>query len=286
MFGGCVAYEVRPTRFGRIHVPEPAGSLTRMHLAATEQITLVPITHDLRVPVLDQEDLLAQGINTAQIVPGAAKVDALGSCVANASTAALSAGLTPAQADRLLPPGAPRLTGDDPADGEKWAIWLYHGLTMLTGQPGTEWPPQDCGSSGLYACEFLEHQGLIAGHQIAHGAENILSLMQTAPLITGQPWLNAWMNPDSSGFIDGDGSMGQLAEDAAGGVAGGHETCWYAIEQIGRTLDGTIDPATTIIRFRNSWGTGWGDQGTGLAHLSTFVALGHWCDFRAFTFAA
>jgi hypothetical protein len=278
-----VTYEVRPTQFGRIHVPEPVTSLSRLHLARVAQIPIVPITHDLRVPVLDQEDLFQQGINTAQLVPGATKVDALGSCVANASTAALSAGLTPAQVDQKLPPGAPRLTGD-PVEDEKFAIVLYHHLTDKTGQPATEWPPQDCGSSGLAACEFFEDQGLITGWHVAHGAENILSLMQTGPLIVGQPWLNTWMSPDQAGFIDGDGSLTALAEAVSSGVAGGHETCWFGIESVGYTLDGNIDPQTTIIRFRNSWSTAWGDQGTGLAHLSTFVELGHWCDFRAFTF--
>jgi hypothetical protein len=255
-----------------------------MHLAEVEQIPIVPITHDLTVPVLDQEDLFEQGINTAQLVPGAARVDALGSCVANASTAALSAGLTPAQVDAKLPKGAPVLTGD-PVEDEKFAIVLYHNLTDQTGQADTEWPPQDCGSSGLAACQFLEKQGLITGWHVAHGAENILSLMQTAPLITGQPWLNAWMDPDPAGFIDGDGSLGTLAEDIEDGVAGGHETCWFGIESVGYTADGGIDPHGTVIRFRNSWSSSWGDHGTGLVHLSTFVALGHWCDFRAFTYA-
>ena len=40
--------------------------------------------------VLDQSDLLAQGIDTSELVPGAKEVDALGSCTANAFHAHLS----------------------------------------------------------------------------------------------------------------------------------------------------------------------------------------------------
>jgi hypothetical protein len=275
--------QVTPTKFGRTRVLEPFENMSRLHLAATTSRPLQTVRHTLRTPVLDQEDLFKQGIDTAEIVPGAPKVDALGSCVANATTAALSAGLTFGELDGLLPPGAPRLSGD-PITDESFAIFLYHALTTQGGAEG--WPPVDQGSSGLAACDWLEHQALIDGYHIAHGPENILSLMQYGPVITGQPWLNAWMQPGGDGFIDGDGSMGKLAEDIAGGVAGGHETCWYGIEEIGSTLDGGVDPATTVIRFRNSWSEAWGLSGDGLAHLSTFAALGHWCDFRQLRFAA
>jgi hypothetical protein len=271
------------TRFGRLHVPEPPSSLTRMHFAAAGPAELKPVSHPPRIPVLDQENLYAQGIDTSRLVPGAPRLDALGSCVANASTTALSAGLTLAQLDGMLPPGASRL-GANAAEDERFAVVLYHHLTDMTGDPSAEWPPADCGSSGLYACQFLQHQGLIRGHKVAHGAVNILSLMQTGGLIVGQPWFNSWMNPASDGFIDGDGSETALQEAIASGVAGGHETYWMGVESVGYNLAGGIDPALTVIRFRQSWGGSWGLDGDGLAHLSTFVALGAYCDFRQLTF--
>jgi hypothetical protein len=280
-----VAHDARPTRFGRQHVPEPPSGLGRMHFAAQAQVPIDVVSHQIRIPVLDQEDLAAQGIDTSVLIPGAPKADALGSCVANATTAALSAGLTLAELNGLLPPDAPILT-DSPVDDEEFAILLYHQLTDWTGDPASEWPPEDCGSSGFAACQFLEQQDLIAGHKIAHGAENILSLMQGGPLIVGQPWFSAWMNPGADGFIDGDGTAAGLMTAIDSGVAGGHETCWYGIEEIGYTLDGGIDPQKTVIRFRNSWGTGWNQDGSGLVHLSTYVMLGQYCDFRQLTFAA
>jgi len=227
------------------------------------------------IGVLDQENLISQGIRTSQIVQGVPDVDALGSCVANAATAALAA-LLPVH--RLHELG---MTTTSPAAAEAWAIALYHQVTGLTGDSASEWPPSDCGSSGAAVCQFLEYLGILRGHQVAHGAENILSLMQASGLIVGQPFLNAWEIPGPGGFIDGDGSVTSLQEQIRGGVAGGHETYWQAIERIAYDAHGAVAPAGTVIRFRNSWGPSWGDHGCAYAHLSTFVALGHWCDFRA-----
>lgn len=264
--------------YGRLHVPEPPSSLLRLHFH--DGSTLKVADHEPKIPVLDQSDLDTQGIMVSQIVPGAKNVTALGSCVANASTAGLST---------VLPTGALASLGinADPVADEKFAIGLYHDLTMLTGDPASEFPPQDCGSSGLYSCQYLEAKGIITGHKIAHGAQNILSLMQGNGLIVGQPFLNAWEDPSGPDyFIDGDGSLGQLAADIQGGVAGGHETYWSAIEHLALDALGRVDPYNTIIRFRNSWSASWADSGSAYAHLSTYMALGSYCDFRQFEFAA
>ena len=259
------------TRYGRIAVAEPPSSLTRTHWHDGGELKTV--SHKIFAPVLDQENLKQQGIDTAELIPGAKEVDALGSCVANATTAALSAILPEAKLTALG-------IGENAVTDEEFAIRLYHNLTMLTGNPSSEFPPEDCGSSGLYACQYLEAHDIISGHKIAHGAENILSLLQQGPLIVGQPFLKAWEEPWPGYFIDGDGSMQVLEQDIAGGVAGGHETCLFAIEEIGYDQAGQIDPFATVLRFRNSWSASWGDQGTALVHLSTFVALGSYCDFR------
>lgn len=272
------------TKFGRQHVAEPLSSLFRLH-RHDRATPLRAVTHPIAIPVLDQEDLTAQGIDTSAVIPGAAKVDALGSCVANATTAALAT---------FLPLGTPALhqaipaatLGASAADDEITAIRLYHAITDQTGQTYEEWPPSDCGSSGVWACKWLEANGITSGHLIGHGADNIISLMQGHALITGQPYLNAWMNPGPDGIIDRDGTEAALAEDLAGGVAGGHETCWYGIESLALDEDGHVDPAHTLIRFRNSWGAGWALHGDGLAHLSTFIYLARWTDHRALLPAA
>lgn len=259
------------TRYGRIAVAEPPSSLTRMHMH--DGTELKPVIHEIPIPTLDQEDLENQGINVAELIPGAKEVDALGSCVANATTAALSAILPDARLDAI------GITGNA-VDDEEFAIRLYHELTMLTGNSSSEFPPEDCGSSGLYSCQYLEAHGIISGHKIAHGGESILSLLQEGPLIVGQPYLAAWEQPEAPGyFVDGDGSLETLYEQIKQGVAGGHETCVHGIDHIEYDEFGYLDPFKTTLIFRNSWGQ-WAAAGEAKIHLSTFVALGNYCDFR------
>jgi hypothetical protein len=263
------------TKLGRYHVAEPPSSLLRMHLY--DGSPLREVDHEPQVYVLDQEDLIEQGIDTSKIVPGAKKVDALGSCVFNATTAHLSTVLKKHAFEKLT--GSPTPYADRKA-AEIYAIRLYHQTTDLTGDPSSEWPPTDCGSCGLYVCKQLEVQGVIGSHLTAAGADNVVSLMQANSVICGQPWFNSWFEPDKNGFIDGDGSAHALQKAINSGVAGGHETCWSAVEKLVTDHAGRVDAAKTVIRFRNSWSKTWGDHGSGRVHLSTYVQLAQQCDWR------
>ena len=124
---------------------------------------------------------------------------------------------------------------------------------------------------------------LVSGASLAQGAQSIVSLLQTGPLLVGQPFLNDWENPAPGGMIDGNGSSATLQQQLADGVAGGHETLLMGIEKLSLSATGQVEPHQTIIRFRNSWSASWGDEGDYLAHLSTYVALGSNCDYRQLT---
>jgi len=272
---------ITPTKFGWFSVAEPLR-LDRMHLHRGEQLRLV--SHEPPIPVLDQEDLIEQGLDTSQLVPGAAKVDALGSCTCNAGTASLAERYAAVHGPAAL--ATIGLSATDAVANEAFAIRLYHAVTDQTGDPAQEWPPTDCGSTGLYVCTELEKQGLIAGHKTASGIHNLVSLLQGGTVIVGLPWFNAWMDPDSSGFVDGDGSILALEQAIASGVAGGHETCITAVEALKFDLLGRIEGETSHVRVRNSWSSSWGDQGSYRIHLSTLELLGHYADFRQFVVAA
>lgn len=265
---------------GRYHVPEPPSTMRAMHFYSGGPLKAVD--HEPKVAVLDQSDLLAQGIHTSRLVPGAPDVDGLGSCVFNAGTEALS--------NVLDEQAFVKVTGaasyDDTVGAEKYSIRTYHATTDLTGDPASEWPPTDCGSTGLYLCRELEQTGVIASHRTAHGADNIVSLMQGDGLLVGQPWFNAWFEPGKDGFIDGDGSADALQKAIASGVAGGHETYWAAIERLVLDAHGRVDPFKTIGRARNHWKRSWGDHGSYRFHLSTYVYLGGNCDWRQVVLAA
>jgi len=261
-------------KFGRFQVAEAPSAMRKLHFRTME--TLTAVDWEPLNAVLDQENLIQQGINTSELIPGAPQVDALGSCTANATMSALSHVLD--QQDYFAYTQAESY--EDAVGIEKAAIRFYHSCTDQTGTPDQEWPPTDCGSTGPYVVQELQSQKLVSGDLIAVGPDNICSLLQRGGLIVGQPFLNAWMQPDANGFIDGDGSHDTVQAQIAQGVAGGHETYLSAIESIAFLPNGSVDPANTIIRFRNSWTASWGDNGSYRAHLSTYVMLGSYCDFR------
>lgn len=262
------------TKFGRHTVAEPPR-FDLLHLHRGEKLR--EVDHEPPIPVLDQEDLFAQGIDTSTLIPGAAKVDALGSCTCNAGTASLAERLH--AAGTVLPEG---LSLTDAKACEEYAIRLYHDVTDQTGDPAQEWPPTDCGSTGLYVATELIKRGVISSYKTTHGATHLVSLLQAGTVIQGTPWFNAWMEPDANGFIDGSGSIEDLASAIRSGVAGGHETCVTAVEHLELDVIGRVDARKTVLRVRNSWSSSWGDHGSFRIHVSTLDHLGSHVDFKQF----
>jgi hypothetical protein len=279
-----VSYEgLTATKFGRIQSVPPM-QLHRLHLASAPT-ALKEVQHTVPIPVLDQEDLFAQGINVASLVRGAQNVDALGSCTCNAGTAHLAERWTAAGKDLadITLEGAPShlgLSAASAAADEEFAIFLYHLVTDQTGDPAQEWPPTDCGSSGYYVCTELEKQGLARTYKSGSGVLGALSLLQSGTVMQGSPWFNAWFQPDAQGFVDGDGSVDALEAALDSGVAGGHETLQTGIEQLALTSAGQVDLQSTVIRVRNSWSASFGLSGDYLIHASTLDYLAQYVDFK------
>jgi hypothetical protein len=220
---------------------------------------LCTVDHEPPCPVLDQENLHAQGISVRAIFPdtqGLDDADALGSCVGNATVAHLT--------ERV---GMPRikLTPDSPAAGEVLAIERYHRATEYDSDLADEYPNIDCGSSGLGSARACKTDGLISSYRHATTARGLLTLAQDGTVLIGMPWYQAMFDPDPHGFVD-------TGRWVYSGVAGGHEVCLTAVEKL--VLVGTEpDPANTVLRFRNSWGAGWGDHGSFRMRLSTYILL-------------
>jgi hypothetical protein len=119
------------TKLGRHQVLD-ARSLEWLHEHTGS--VLKPAAHAPRIPVLDQEDLLAQGIAVSAVVAGAKDVDALGSCTGNAGAAAVSV---------LLDDDQARQAGLDVSSAkgaEEFAIGLYAQATGLDDADGV-FPP-------------------------------------------------------------------------------------------------------------------------------------------------
>jgi hypothetical protein len=219
-----------------------------------------PVEWAPKIPVLDQQDLLAQGIRTSELAEGVDDVDALGSCTANSATALISILHT---ADELATAG---LDVTDPGAAEKWAIGLYSDATHRDQWHDQAWPSQDCGSSGLGVAKALRHRGLIDQYGHATTAEELCRDLQNGPVLMGTVWMDSFFSPDADGFIDADPDW------ASSTVVGGHEVCLTALEDVSFKPDGTLAD-TTVLRFVNSWTGTWGDQGSGRLRLSTYRAL-------------
>jgi hypothetical protein len=270
------------TKFGQFSVPEP---LRFDLLEFYDGSPLKEVTHAIPIPVLDQEDLHAQGIDVTKLIPSAQDTDALGSCTCNTGTAHIAERWAAAGKDvtgLTLSSGAGgiAMSASDARADEEFAIVLYHLVTDQTGDPAQEWPPTDCGSTGLYVCQELIGLGFAASYKSAASVTGALQMLQGGTVMMGGPWYNSWMNPDSNGFVDGDGSYAALQAAIKSGVAGGHETLLHGIPQLAQAADGTLDLANTVLRVRNSWSTQFALTGDYLLHASTLNYLARHFDFK------
>lgn len=222
---------------------------------------LRPVAWEPDIPVLDQQNLLEQGILTSRLVPGATDADELGSCTANAAAVALSVLLSPTDLERA------GLTLLHPGRDEEWAIRLYAEATRVDEFVPYQWPPADCGSSGLGVAKALQARGLIGSYTHALDADAIAAALQNGPVLLGLPWFNAWFSPGGDGFID------NIPYWRTSGLAGGHEVCAIALEDVAQDHAGRVIPERTVLRLRNSWGPSWGIGGDFFLRLSTYVAL-------------
>lgn len=176
-----------------------------------------------RIPILDQGDL--------------------GSCTGNAFTGVLgtdSAGRTAATTVTVTADSKGIFTAGTCALDESFALKAYELNTRLDSVRG-QYPPDDTGSSGIACGKTGQQLGLLTGYTHAFSIDALKSALQTGAVMIGIVWLNSMFDPKSDGAI---------TVDKNSGVAGGHEL-------VVSGWDGS--------RFRldNSWGTSWGDAGSG-----------------------
>lgn len=250
-------YEVKPG-LGR-HLVLDVRSLAYRRRYAGEPLHIAD--WEPRIPVLDQQNLTAQGIQTSELYPGEDNVDALGSCTGNAGTALLSV---------LLDRDTAAAAGLDIASAvaaEEFAIGLYSDATRADTWQDQSWPHTDCGSSGLGVAKVLRNRGLVDQYGHATTAEELCTLLQTGPVLAGIPWYNAWFDAEGSARLD------DIPDWEASGLAGGHEICVTALEAVALDESGRLVPERTILRARNSWGPGWGDGGSFHFSLALYTHL-------------
>ena len=147
----------------------------------------------------------------------------LGSCTGNAA----------AQCLNTEPFAGPSLLD------ENAAVAIYSWATHHDKYYGS-YPPDDTGSSGLAVAKAVRHLGLISTYRHAFGLAHVLGALVLQPVIIGIPWMNDMFTPDAQGYLS-----------PTGGVAGGHEVALIEIS--------VEEESVTLL---NSWGAGWGHNGT------------------------
>lgn len=156
----------------------------------------------------------------------------LGSCTGNAMAGALSTG-----------PFRHRFH-------EATAIRIYKAATIIDGIDGA-YPPDDTGSSGLAVSKVAQSKGWISSYRHCFSLDDVLTALQTGPVIAGTNWHEGMDNPGPGGLVRPTGS-----------VRGGHEYCLIG-----------VDVASKTIRAANSWGTSWADNGRFTISWDDFAAL-------------
>lgn len=164
----------------------------------------------------------------------------LGSCTGNAMTGWL--GCAPNVSD----------TRAAIAFDEGFAVGLYEDATRLDNFPG-QYPPDDTGSSGLAVAKAAKARGLIHSYLHARTTLGMVRALMHAPVIIGIPWYDSFDTPDINGRV-------HLKANAR--VRGGHEL-----------LVRGFDVNTQEFVIDNSWGPGWGQDGSFLMPIAVWNVL-------------
>ena len=155
----------------------------------------------------------------------------IGSCTGNAEAGALG---TDPLYETLSPGRQTRLT-------EALAQALYSAAEDIDGDG--PYPPNDNGSTGLSVCKAAQDGGWISGYVHCLSVADVLDALSSGhAVILGTNWYDSMDNPDPSGLVT-------ISPGAQ--VRGGHEY-----------LARGIDVADRLVHLDNSWGTGWGSEGS------------------------
>lgn len=198
------------------------------------------IEHDAASRLYAVEDRLFGAVNTVYWSRFSDILDQgeVGSCTGEAMTGALAC--------------APlcRSESDAAVFDQPFALALYEHATEIDNIPGA-YPPDDTGSSGLAVAKAAKAGGYISRYHHAFTTLGMLRALQHGPVIVGINWYSGFDSPDADGVIS-----------ISGYVRGGHEV-----------LIRGYDHDESLLHGDNSWGSGWGANGSFSMHLDTWARL-------------
>jgi hypothetical protein len=213
----------RPGMFLGRHVDHDPRPLEFAHPVLPKS-ALKPVAWQRRIGILDQGEV---GSCTGNALTGVLGTDSFGRTAPTQVT-------VKADAKGVFKAGSYALD-------EAFALRAYTLNTRLDNVPG-EYPGEDTGSTGVACGKTGRALGLLSGYTHAFTMGALKTALQAGPVMLGIPWLNSMFEPRADGTIPVVGSSG---------LAGGHEiacTAWDGADRF---------------RIDNSWGTSWGDAGSG-----------------------
>ncbi len=149
-------------------------SRSRQFAFPTKKLTLVSVTHERKIPILDQGQV--------------------GSCTGNAGIGAI--GCEPYFNDGATSPYSL---------DEKGALALYSAAESIDGDG--PYPPNDNGSSGLSIAQALLNSKTIPGYQHTFTLNDALLALTQYPILFGTNWYDTMFNPDADGRVHPTGNV-------------------------------------------------------------------------------
>lgn len=133
------------------------------------------------------------------------------------------------------------------------AVAIYSLATQLDSFPG-QYPPDDTGTDGLSGMKAAHRMGYLRAYYHIFDFQILIRYLSWVDCcIFGLNWYDSMDVPRANGLV-------VISPSAQ--VRGGHE-----VELLG------VDTVAQTIRFANSWGTTWGDNGCGQIGWSDFERL-------------
>lgn len=127
-----------------------------------------------------------------------------------------------------------------------------------------DWPGEDYeGSSVLAGAKALTERGYMPEYRWAFGTDDVIDTLVThGPVVVGTDWYESMYETRPSGLVEVDGRL-----------VGGH--CWllYGYHPRMRLAGEDWSLRFEVVRYRNSWGTDYGLDGTGFMKVEDLDRL-------------
>ncbi|MGB3473106.1 MAG: hypothetical protein WBA51_20005 [Erythrobacter sp.] len=142
---------------------------------------------------------------------------------------------------------------------------IYWEAQKRDAYPGGAYPgasPLAFGTSVLAAAKIVRDLGLIGSYHWATNAEELVATLgYKGPVVFGCSWFEGMQNCGRDGLCTPTGRR-----------SGAHCVLLNGVKIV-RTANGSVDYDRSIVRFQNSFGRDWGDQGCGKLRLQDLPKL-------------